>query len=263
MAPHHKATTRQNARVTPPRRRPRKKKSRVGKILLVFFGGTLGLIMIANMSEPSTPAETAEVSDLDPQPAATTSEPARSDKPENAILIPPFSIADVLADRSIWPRQITISTPLSIEENVTIPAGAPVDFIDLNNQGIVTVRVMDKLYQLEYTETDLEERALDKRADQEQLAVEEQQKLTQFIGPEPRRDSWSGGTVAVQHYLKANLKDPNSLQYLGWTNPRVSKIDGEPYWHVRVRYRAKNSFGGYVIESQDFYLRNNTVLRVD
>lgn len=53
---------------------------------------------------------------------------------------------------------------------------------------------------------------------------------------------------AVQYYLKYEyLKDPDSYQSIDWnTTQSGDKI------YVRHRYRAKNSFGGYVVEEKTF-----------
>jgi RNA polymerase subunit RPABC4/transcription elongation factor Spt4 len=60
-----------------------------------------------------------------------------------------------------------------------------------------------------------------------------------------------GSVEQVKSWLQENLKDPDSLQFIEWSP--VQKIyDGR--FMVRVKYRAKNSFGGYVIENKIFSL---------
>jgi hypothetical protein len=61
---------------------------------------------------------------------------------------------------------------------------------------------------------------------------------------------WEGSVYQVKQYLKKNLKDPDSLEYIEWSPVQKSR-DG---YIVRCKYRAKNSFGGYVIENQIFTL---------
>ncbi len=60
----------------------------------------------------------------------------------------------------------------------------------------------------------------------------------------------------VVNYLQSNLKDPNSYESISWSNlTNISQNNNENYyWMVRHKYRAKNSFGGYNIEDQAFYL---------
>mgnify|MGYP001382673009 CR=1 FL=1 len=63
--------------------------------------------------------------------------------------------------------------------------------------------------------------------------------------------AWDGSVRQVERYLKSNLKDPDSYQSIEWS--AVSKSSGGGFM-VRHKYRAKNSFGGYVIENQVFTL---------
>ena len=62
---------------------------------------------------------------------------------------------------------------------------------------------------------------------------------------------WDGSVHQVESYLKRNLKDPASFEAIEWS--QVAR-DTDNNFVVRVKYRAKNSFGGYVIEQQMFRL---------
>lgn len=62
--------------------------------------------------------------------------------------------------------------------------------------------------------------------------------------------SWDGSVYQVKEYLKRELKDPDSYESIEWTDVQNTD-DG---YTVRHKYRAKNSFGGYVIENQTFFL---------
>jgi len=64
---------------------------------------------------------------------------------------------------------------------------------------------------------------------------------------------WDGSVWQVEHYLKYVLKDPDSFQAIEWG--RVGRL--ETGFLVRCRYRAKNSFGGYVIEEKLFEMDKN------
>lgn len=71
---------------------------------------------------------------------------------------------------------------------------------------------------------------------------------------------WDGSVYPVKLYLKKNLKDPDSYEAIEWS--KVQKTN-EGYM-VRHKYRAKNSFGGYVIENKVFYLnKKGHVYRVN
>jgi len=56
---------------------------------------------------------------------------------------------------------------------------------------------------------------------------------------------WDGSVWQVERYLKKRLKDPESFEAVEWS--QVAKTSSGAY-KVRCVYRAKNSFGGYVVE---------------
>ena len=66
--------------------------------------------------------------------------------------------------------------------------------------------------------------------------------------------SWDSSVRQVKDYLKKNLKDPNSYESIEWSNV-IKQSDGS--FIVRHKYRAKNSFGGYVVENKVFALDQN------
>ena len=61
---------------------------------------------------------------------------------------------------------------------------------------------------------------------------------------------WDGSVRQVKSWLKSNAKDPKSLEYIEWS----AVIETDNGFLVRVKYRAKNSFGGYVVSNQMFSL---------
>ncbi len=61
----------------------------------------------------------------------------------------------------------------------------------------------------------------------------------------------------VKVWMRSNLKDPDSLEYLEWS--AVQKTNTGDY-RVRVKYRAKNSFNAVVIENKLFTLDSNGVV---
>jgi len=73
---------------------------------------------------------------------------------------------------------------------------------------------------------------------------------------------YNGSVRQVKTWLKANAKDPGSLDFIEWS-PVVKTDRGD--FVVRVKYRAKNSFGGFVIANKQFYLdsRGNIVANAD
>lgn len=69
-----------------------------------------------------------------------------------------------------------------------------------------------------------------------------------------------GSVRQVERYLKASLKDPNSLEVMEWGHV-VADTNG---FLVRVKYRARNSFGAYSVEQQVFQLdAGGTVVAVN
>lgn len=72
--------------------------------------------------------------------------------------------------------------------------------------------------------------------------------------PAVANSAWDGSVREVERYLKQNLKDPGSFEAIEWS-PVVKGADNS--FMVRVKYRAKNSAGSYVIEQKVFHLDSN------
>lgn len=76
-----------------------------------------------------------------------------------------------------------------------------------------------------------------------------------------KADKCSGKNIvpAVEKYLKDNLNDPGSLQYVKWGPLTPSKyLDGCKV--VVVRYRAKNPFNALILHETVFTIQNNEVI---
>jgi hypothetical protein len=67
------------------------------------------------------------------------------------------------------------------------------------------------------------------------------------------------GEAVVSVYLKQSLNDPSSLKDLNCG--RITA--GSSAWEIDCKYRAKNSFGGYVVENRRFLLKGNNVVGHD
>lgn len=61
---------------------------------------------------------------------------------------------------------------------------------------------------------------------------------------------WDGSVRQVKDWLKGHVRDADSLEYIEWS-PLLK--NGDSYM-VRVKYRAKNGFGGYEVEERVFTL---------
>ena len=56
--------------------------------------------------------------------------------------------------------------------------------------------------------------------------------------------SWSGAHRSIERYVKARLKDPDSYEHI-----ETRYNDNGDHLLVMTKYRAKNSFGGFAIET--------------
>ena len=66
-----------------------------------------------------------------------------------------------------------------------------------------------------------------------------------------QNSAWDGSVFQVKQWLKDNLDDPQSVDYVDWSP--VSKSDGGN-WMVRVKFRAKNAYGALILNNWVFYL---------
>lgn len=85
-----------------------------------------------------------------------------------------------------------------------------------------------------------------------QAVVQQQACADKFKGKlEVENSPWDGSVHAVERYLKADfLKDPDSFQAIEWGKV----VKGCGTYAVALKYRARNSFGGYVVETRIFSL---------
>lgn len=69
--------------------------------------------------------------------------------------------------------------------------------------------------------------------------------------PKIQNSVWDGSVYQVKNYLKRSLKDPDSYEGIEWSNV-IENSNGT--YTVRHKYRARNSFGGMVVENWMFVL---------
>ena len=73
--------------------------------------------------------------------------------------------------------------------------------------------------------------------------------------PVVRNNALDASVFQVENYLKKNLNDPNSYEGIEWSPVIIDSADGHlKNYTVRHKYRAKNGFGGFVVENRIFYL---------
>jgi hypothetical protein len=80
------------------------------------------------------------------------------------------------------------------------------------------------------------------------------------LGEKPMQSSWDGDVVPVKNYLRAALNDYDSSEFVEWSPVSKVYLGKEPYWGVRLRLRAKNAFGAYIMRDTYYYIRNNQVV---
>ena len=112
-----------------------------------------------------------------------------------------------------------------------------------------------------------EQAELEKRQQEELLQRAEalQQELSKWSRASETakvaNSGWDGRVYQVEMYLEKVLKDPESFEAIEW-GPVWTKSNQE--YRVRCKYRAKNSFGGYVISHQVFVMNSaGTVTRAE
>ena len=67
--------------------------------------------------------------------------------------------------------------------------------------------------------------------------------------------AYDGSVYQVERYLKTEyLKDPDSYESIEWSKVQKDNSNSLYKYYVRHKYRAKNGFGGYVVEQKIFYL---------
>jgi hypothetical protein len=83
-----------------------------------------------------------------------------------------------------------------------------------------------------------------------------------LIGQMPHQLA-DGRVPIVIQYLEENLNDPYSMKLIRWSTIQKVYRHDKPYWYVRLRLRAKNGFGAYILKEAGFYLRQNKVVLTD
>jgi hypothetical protein len=90
----------------------------------------------------------------------------------------------------------------------------------------------------------------------------DRERADELIGAKPAQAA-SGAMPIVIKWFNDYLHDPYSAHYVSWTKVRKGLHDGEPYWIVGVRIRAKNAFNAYRLSDYVFYIRRNHVVLYD
>lgn len=91
----------------------------------------------------------------------------------------------------------------------------------------------------------------------EKLAENIRKTRVALHGEPPESSGWDSSVRCVKRYLGNIVIDPDSLEFEKWGRIMYNDNDG---WMVWCQYRAKNSFGGYVRNTNWFIIQNNRVV---
>lgn len=84
-----------------------------------------------------------------------------------------------------------------------------------------------------------------------------QSKIKVVNNNQPNINSWNGVAFVIEDWFKNNLKDPKSLEIIEVTE--IKKANDGTFIQT-VKYRAKNSFGGFNIEHRIFVFNKDKVI---
>ena len=80
------------------------------------------------------------------------------------------------------------------------------------------------------------------------------------LGPKPKNSEWDGRVEPVVNFLRKNLNDYGSCEFVEWSPVTKVEVKKEPYWVVRLKLRAKNSFGALILKETYYLIRQNEVV---
>lgn len=105
-----------------------------------------------------------------------------------------------------------------------------------------------------------EAQGLNEKLVKKMLAVNLEQAL---LGEKPKSSEWDGSVQPVKEYLKATLNDYSSSEFVEWSPVAVVRLKGKPYWAVRLKLRAKNAFGAYLLRDTYYFIQGGQVVRAE
>ena len=108
-------------------------------------------------------------------------------------------------------------------------------------------------------------RAIDAAVAAQEVRDEQRKKLLALLGPKPENSAWDGSVPCVVEHLKNTLHDYDSSKDYTWYEPTLvrSHETGVPFWCVRVRFRAKNLMGAYILGDKAALIQKGKVVAFD
>lgn len=82
------------------------------------------------------------------------------------------------------------------------------------------------------------------------------------LGPKPENSPYDGRVEAADAYLRSHLNDYDSSEYVEWSKVIKTTFGSEEYWAVKLKLRAKNAFGAYLLKDVIFYMQKGEVVNV-
>lgn len=79
------------------------------------------------------------------------------------------------------------------------------------------------------------------------------------IGAKPQTLA-DGSYSCVRDYLRKNLNDYDSCEFVEWSQPVKFTHEKQLYWAVKLRLRAKNRLGAYIIKDTFYLIRHEQVV---
>jgi len=95
------------------------------------------------------------------------------------------------------------------------------------------------------------------------VQLEKKRSDIEDLGEAPESSKWDGSVQPVKEYLRRNLNDYDSSEFVEWSPVRLSVVKNIPYWTVRLRLRAKNAFGGYILRDTYYFVRGGQVVNAE
>ena len=97
------------------------------------------------------------------------------------------------------------------------------------------------------------------QAERERVAAERERVAAEREAERRRKGfhclrDWDGSHRGITRYLERNLKDPDSYEHI---ETRVMPVNDNGLHFLITQYRAKNSFGGYVVDTISAMYRNS------
>jgi RNA polymerase subunit RPABC4/transcription elongation factor Spt4 len=244
------------------------KKNR-GKGLLILIIVIVLMIAIGSQSDDS--GTTSSNQTPTPLPTPPTPPPLQPVMEVKTPDYPKPLYEDILKDRTLWPNAVTLknaqSTDIILDGEVvgeqTFDIETVGKLLNANESGLLSIQINQSNLQISYDETDFVEsvhfllkakidnaKAAEVRAKQEayekQLADAKKAKQDAKINAliKEQFSDWDGRHLKLTRLIKSRVKDPDSFKHIE-----------TQYWRyddkirVKMSYRAKNSFGGYVVGS--------------